>query len=439
MSAAPKYDFDDGFQTKVAAMILRDAPFNIRTEGLVEPGYFSNEAEAQLVNIATKHYSKYKSVASPAILAREIKKAVDSKVIREDEKDEVISSFKSLLKEDISDRDYVIDEVADFAKHQAIMAAMEKSITKMDDRDFDAIEQYMQAAFQVAANDGSIGHDVTSDIEARSQRRKDILIGTIEPAITTGIKELDNALGGGAKRKEMLVILGPAKAGKSFGLMNIAVNMQLDGKNVLYITLENSVEVTTDRIDAYLSQTATNDILKHITDVETKVKARLAKAGMMKVHEYATGAFAPRDLRRLIENYKAKGVKFDAVVVDYWDIMAPDTKYKDDAIRESASIGMGLRAIAKDEDMAVVTAIQSNRDGIKASVAKMEHAAEDFNKVRLADAMFSINATEEERENGEARLFMAAVRNMAGGYVLNIEQDLATATFVKKVLGRGGI
>lgn len=119
--------------------------------------------------------------------------------------------------------------------------------------------------------------------------------------------------------------------------------------------------------------------------------------------------------------------------------MAPDRVYKDDAIRESASIGMGLRSLAKDEDLAVITAIQSNRDGMKASLAKAEHAAEDFNKVRLADAMFSINASDEEKENGEARLFMAAVRNMAGGYVLNIEQDLATATFITKVLGKGGI
>lgn len=319
------------------------------------------------------------------------------------------------------------------------MAAFEKSIPKMDSHEFDAVEAYMTAAFQVAANDGSIGHDVLDDLEARTERRKRIACGDEEVGITTGIKKLDDALGGGAKRKEMLVILGPAKAGKSFGLMNLAVNAQLDGKNVLYITLENSVEVTTDRIDAYLSGTKTNEILSHIIDVEAKVRARLAKAGVMKIHEYPTGTFAPKDLRRLIEHYKARGLKFDEVVVDYWDIMAPDRIYKDDAIRESASIGMGLRAIAKDEDLAMVTAIQSNRDGVKAATAKMEHAAEDFNKVRLADAMFSINATEEEREVGEARLYMAAVRNMAGGYTINIKQDLETATFVKSVLGAGGI
>lgn len=435
----PHYDFDDEFQSKVAALSLRDATFNIRTEGLIEPSYFLNESEAHLVALSQQYWDKYKSVPSQVVLVKLIKDAIARKTIRSDQKDDVIETFKLLRKEDLSDRDYVIDEISSFAKHQAIMAAMQKSVPAMDTHDFDLIEEYMSQAFQVAANDGSIGHDVTDDITARTERRKDIAVGKIEPGITTGYKELDDALGGGAKRKEMLVILGPAKAGKSFGLMNLAVNAQLAGKNVLYVSLENSVEVTMDRVDAYLSGFKTNDLLKHIIDVESAVRTKLAKAGKMKVHEYGTGTFSPKDLRRLVEHYKAKGLIFDEVVVDYWDIMAPDRVYKDDAIRESASIGMGLRSLAKDEDLAVITAIQSNRDGMKASLAKAEHAAEDFNKVRLADAMFSINASDEEKENGEARLFMAAVRNMAGGYVLNIEQDLATATFITKVLGKGGI
>tara|TARA_R110000851_G_scaffold59347_9_gene137406 strand:- start:13055 stop:14371 length:1317 start_codon:yes stop_codon:yes gene_type:complete len=435
----PNYDFDDDFQTKVAALSMRDATFNIRTEGLIEPSYFLSESEAILVNMTQKHWERYKSIPSAVVLVKLIQDGITKKTIRSDQKDDVVETFKNLRKEDLSDRDYVIDEVASFARHQAIMAAMERSIPAMDGHDFDLVEEYMSQAFQVAANDGSIGHDVTDDIDARTERRKDIAVGKIVPAVTTGFAELDHALGGGAKRKELLVILGPAKAGKSFGLMNLAVNAQLSGKNVLYVSLENSVEVTMDRVDAFLSKVETNDILKHIIDVEAKVRAKLASAGVMKVHEYGTGTFAPKDLRRLVETYKAKGIIFDEVVIDYWDIMAPDRMYKDDAIRESASIGMGLRALAKDENLAMVTAIQSNRDGMKASLAKAEHAAEDFNKVRLADAMFSINATDEEKENGEARLFMAAIRNMAGGYILNIEQDLATATFITKVLGKGGI
>lgn len=440
MSGASKtYDFDDEFQTKVAALAMRDVPFNIRTEGLIEPSYFLNTAEAHLVSLAGRFWERYKQVPSDVVMTRLIKSALSKKIIRADEKDEVVEAFRRLRKEDLSDRDYVIDEVASFARHQAIIAAMEKSLPAMEDHDFDVVEKYMTAAFQVGANDGSEGHDVAADIEARSKRRADIKAGVIVPAISTGSTEFDKKLGGGFRRKEMAVLLGPAKGGKSFGLMNFGVNAQLQKYNVLYITLENSVEVTTDRIDAYLSGFETNRLEDHITDVETKVIKRLTGVGVMKVHEYPTGAFSPRDLRRLIEHYKARGTVFDMVVVDYWDIMAPDRTYRDDAIRESASIGMGLRALAKDENVAVVTAVQSNRKGFEAETAEAHHVAEDFNKVRLADVMFSISKTKEEAANGEARIFMAAVRNQESGEVINIEQDLARATFIKKVIGAGRI
>lgn len=432
-STAARYDFDDAFQTKVAALALRDATFNIRTEGLIEPGYFLNEAEAQLVSLSQKYWQRYKAIPSDTVLPRLIAAATAKKIIRSDEVANINATLSDLKSADLSDRDYVIDEVADFARHQAILAAFERSIKPMDDHDFDLVEQYMKAAFQVAANDASVGHDLMDDIEARKQRRLDILTGKVEAGISTGHIKLDEALNGGLKRKEMLVVLGPAKGGKSFALMNLAVNAQLQEKNVLFITLENSVEVTTDRMDAYLAQVETNALIKNITAVETAVRARLAKAGVMKVHEYATGTFKPRDLRRLVEHYKARGLIFDVIVVDYWDIMAPDITYRDDSIRESASIGMGLRAIAKDENLAMVTAIQSNRDGFKAALTKAEHAAEDFNKVRLADAMFSISSTDEERQKGEARLYMAALRNAQTGGVLNISQDLSKATFITKI------
>lgn len=435
-----KYEFDEAFQTKVAALAMRDATFNLRTEGLIDPSYFGVEAEAVLVNLSARYWAKYKTVPSTVVMVKLIKDAVAKKIIRSDMADDVKDTFKTLLKEDLSDRDFVVDEVADFARHQAIIAAMEESVGHLDDNDFDAIEKAMHKAMIVGANDGGDGHDFAEHLEARTERRKEIASGAVVPTITTGFKELDDALpGSGFGRKELSVLLGPAKRGKSFGLMNFAVNAYLAGYNVLYITLENSIEITTDRMDSYVAQSKTNDILDNIYAVEGGVKAKISSAGVMKIHEFATGSFAPKDLRRLIESYRAKGIVFDEIVIDYWDIMAPDVTYRDDSIKESASIGVGLRAIAKDENAAVVTAVQSNRDGFKAHTATADTVAEDFNKVRLADVFFSINADDDERSRGEARLYMAAVRNREGGYTINIKQDLSRATFISGVMGKAGI
>ena len=49
--------------------------------------------------------------------------------------------------------------------------------------------------------------------------------------------------------------------------------------------------------------------------------------------------------------------------------------------------------------------------------------------------MISINKTEEEQQNEEARLYFAASRNQAGGFTIKIKQDLARMQFCLAVLG----
>jgi replicative DNA helicase len=439
-SPSTKFEFDDDFERKVAALLLRDATFNIRTDSLIRPEYFENSARAVLVDMALEYWEKYKSVADIIVLRKLIKDAVADKRIRSDMIKEVAEEFKALIKADVSGRDFVVDSVSDFARHQAIIAALEKSLSHLDKRNFNEIEKLMGQALQVGANDGMEGHDLFEEIEARAERRKEILAGTVRKAVTSGSKAFDDATAdGGFTRGELAVLLGPAKRGKSFGLANFALGAVLAGYNVLFVTLENSVEITTNRMEAFLSRVETKKLNLHIDEVKKKVRDRLEGKGVMKIHNYAPGTFSPRDLKRLIESYKAKGILFDEIVVDYWDIMKPPVSYRDDAIRESASIGIELRALAIEENVAMVTAIQSNRDGFKATVAGAEHAAEDFNKVRLADILFSINATDEERSEGKARIYFAAVRNTEGGYTLEIKQDLSRAIFIDDVIGRVSI
>ena len=61
--------------------------------------------------------------------------------------------------------------------------------------------------------------------------------------------------------------------------------------------------------------------------------------------------------------------------------------------------------------------------------------AEDFNKIRIADVVISINKTEEERALNQARLHFAASRNQRSGFTLKVEQNIDQAKFVTRVLG----
>ncbi len=215
-----------------------------------------------------------------------------------------------------------------------------------------------------------------------------------------------------------------------------ALKACLAGYNVLYITLEVSTKIIKERMDACLSEIPMNELIPRSNDVEKAItsKGAIAGRGLFKMNEFPPGSFKPTDLRRLIESYRSKGQTFDLMVVDYLDIMAPDV-YTREPIENSKQIWLASRAIAVEQNVAVLTATQTNRDGFKNDTARAEHAAEDFNKVRIADLMISINSTDEEREKGLARLYFAASRNQAGGFTISIKQDLATMRFITGVEG----
>jgi replicative DNA helicase len=430
------FSFDAEFQSKIAALALRDADFVGQVQHLLKPEYFENAAEATLVNMALGYYKTYARLPDRITINQLVKDDVAAKIIRKDLLAPIIQTLKSIREADLGDRVFAVEKVAQFARHQAVAAAIYKSVDLLDKKKFDSIETLMKAAVATAAETDGGDYDYFKAIEVRTGLRLDKAAGKVPPTgITTGIHQLNERLMHvGWGRKELAVLLGGAKSGKSMALVNFARYAALAGFNVLAVTLEMSKEIWADRLDASITGTDMKELGKKIHDVRAKIEALMANAGTLKLHEYPTGSFSPSDLRRLINKYKAKGVLFDMVVVDYADIMAPDHR-TDDAIENSKNIYIGLRAIASEENVAMLTATQTNRLGHSASVAKAEHVAEDFNKVRIADLLISINATDDERARSEARLHFAASRNQESGFTIIVRQDRAKMQFIVAIIG----
>lgn len=433
------YDFDINFQDKIMALAICDQVFARRTQGLILPDYFEDSASATLIDIAQTHYQRYSELPSLTAMSQLLKDGLVSGKIRRDLKGDVIAKFRSVAKgklRDLSDRDFVADKVSEFARHQAIYKAMMQSTDLLVKGQYEKISELMKSASSVGANEADVCVNYFEDIEGRSLERKDKVAGIKPPqGITTGIKKLDKLLyHEGWGREELSVLLGGAKSGKSTGLLFFARNGALAGKNVLYVTLEMSGKIASSRIDASISEIEMKELESHIGEVEDKVKEANKNAGLLYIAEYPTGSLTPSGLKRLIEANAAEGRRFDMIVVDYLDLMSPDHR-TNDTIENSKQIYIGVRAIAQEEKVAMLSATQSNREGFKSVTAKAEHVSDDFNKVRIADLLISINSTDDERARGEARLFFAASRNQAGSVMLQVKQDLEKMIFIKSVIG----
>lgn len=430
-----KFEFDAEFQSRITALALRDNEFMRRAAHLVKPEFFENAGEASLVNIAVKYYEKYKHVPDIGIYATLIKEQIVSKVIRKDIIDLVKDAFKAAIKANIGDREFIEEKVAEFARHQAVSQAILRAVDLIDQKKFDKIEKDIKNAIEIGINEDGDAYNYFENIASRTSERLDEASGVKPPrGVTSGNIKLDEILyHRGWGRRELVSIMGGAKSGKTTALIGFAKAASLKGYNTLYVTLEVSARIIAERLDASISDTMIKELGKHIHDVKAKVEALEERSGELVIHEYPSGTFTPNMLRALLERYRGKGVKFDLVVVDYADIMAPNFRYND-VIENSKSVYVDLRAIATQEDVAMLTATQTNREGYKATVAKAEHVAEDFNKVRTVDLMISINVTDEERSRGEARLYFAASRNQESGFTIFIKQDLSKMRFIESVL-----
>lgn len=440
-ASAPTYTYDDGFQQKILALAMRDNSFMSRAAGLLSPSYFGNEVDAALAKVALDFYGRYKTIPTLKSLPTLIKDALDRKVIRSDLKKDLGPRLKELLKTDISDREFVLDEIGSFSKHRAMEDAIVKSVEILDRGDprkkFTEIEKLMREAQLVGITEDFGEYDYWAEIHSRHQERLDIASGKIKKdGITTGSAELDKHLyHHGWGRRELSVIMGAAKAGKSMSLGEFGKNASLAGYNVLYASCEVAAKIIGTRTDANISDVAVRLLGDTPIKVKEAVEKAAAKAGHFKIHEFPSGTLKPSQLRRLIERYKARGIVFDLIIVDYADIMAPEYR-SDNSIDNFRSIYIDLRAIASEENAAVLTATQTNREGAKAMVAKMTDVADDFNKIRTADIIISINSNEAERASGESRLYFAASRNSEDGFTLRIKQDRERMKFLVKVLGK---
>jgi replicative DNA helicase len=433
---ATTYDFDEAFQTKIVSIFARDTSFAKRVTDLIKPEYFTNAGTGEFLRICQDHLKKFGNVPDKVTFVKVLKDMVASKRLRDDLLTETKEAFKASWGTDITNAEFVAEEVATFAKHQAIQDAMMKSLPLLEKGDFAKIRDLMASATQVGLADEWEDYDYFGEIKARTAKREDIATGTvIRHGITTGYPKMDVHLyHHGWGRKELSCVMGPAKSGKSLSLGDFGKNASLAGYNVIYVSLEVAKEIISERIDAALSDTLMRELVNDRSKVEAAIQTAQKRAGVFKVIDFPSGTLKVSALERVLDKYRDKGVVFDMVIVDYADIMAAEMKSPD--LRENLrQIFIDLRAMAHKYNVACLTATQTNREGAKAVTAKATDVGDDWNKARTVDILLGINATEAEKQAGEARLFWALSRNTADGFSLRIKQNREKMQFLTDVVG----
>ncbi|MAF79934.1 hypothetical protein CL629_02550, partial [bacterium] len=110
--------------------------------------------------------------------------------------------------------------------------------------------------------------------------------------------------------------------------------------------------------------------------------------------------------------------------VDYADILKP-ISFSKEKRNDLETIYEELRGIAQEFECPVWTASQTNRSGINAEVITMESISEAYSKCFVADFIFSVSRTVDDKMNNTGRIFIAKNRNGIDGVVYPIFMDAA--------------
>lgn len=305
---------------------------------------------------------------------------------------------------------WFMDEYEKFCRHKALENAILASADKLERHEYGSVEKLIKDAVSIglAKNFGlNYWDDPLTRIETIKNNRGQN---------STGWTSVDKVLYGGFNPGELNIFAGGSGSGKSLFMQNMALNWALEGKNVVYVSLELSEELCSMRLDAMLTDMSTRDVMRNPEDVELKVKMAAKKAGVLQIIQMANGSTV-NDIKAYLKEYQIqKGIKVDALFVDYLDLMMPVTVKVNpsDQFIKDKFVSEELRNLAIELNILFVTASQLNRTAVDEIDLDHSHIAGGISKINTADNLIGIFSSRAMRERGRVQIQFMKTRSSSG-------------------------
>ena len=366
--------------------------------------YFSDSVERTLydeITSFTETYNKTPTIEAISIAVKERRNLTSDEVQRCETYLDEIEKAKS----EESQIPWLVDKTEKSCQEKAIYNAVLGSISILDGKDKahdkGQIPKILSDALAISF-DNSVGHDYLDDSDQRYDfyHRK-------EERIPFDLDYFNKITKGGLPNKTLNIALAGTGVGKSLFMCHVAASAMVQGKNVLYITLEMSEEKIAERIDANLLNTDIGDLSELPKDLYDKKVARVREkcTGKLIIKEYPTAAASAIHFRTLLNelNLKRSFVP-DIIFVDYLNICC-SSRIKAGANINSytyvKSIAEELRGLAVECNVPIVSATQTTRSGFTSSDPGLEDTSESFGLPATADLMFALISSEELEELGQ--------------------------------------
>lgn len=390
-------------QTILKNLIYNDE-YTRKVLPFIRSEYFSDSTDRKVfaaINEFVQAYHNAPTIEAIELAIKEGRNLTDDEVERCEQN---LQEIKSLASER-SELQWLIDKTEKFCQEKAVYNAVLGAISILDGKDKSqekgAIPKILSDALAVSF-DNSVGHDYLENTDERYDfyHRK-------EERLPFDLEYFNKITKGGLPAKTLNIALAGTGVGKSLFMCHVAAGALVQGKNVLYISLEMAEEKIAERIDANLLNVTLDELTSMPKDLFDKKVTRLREktVGKLIIKEYPTASASSTHFRTLLNELNLKkSFSPDIIFVDYLNICC-SSRLKAGANVNSytyvKAIAEELRGLAVEYGVPIVSATQTTRSGFTSSDPGLEDTSESFGLPATADLMFALISSEELEEMGQ--------------------------------------
>lgn len=401
---------NDRIETLILKSLIFNEPYTKKVIPFLKKEYFQDFIESQLFAKISAFILEFTAIPTKEAMAIALEKDERLEGKQVEEIKEYLEN-RIFPAENVS-LDWLLKETEQWCKEAAIFNALRSSIGIVDDKSGKKqkgeIPKLLTDALAVSF-DTNLGHDYVKDAADRYDS-----LHKVHERIPFDIKYLNLVTNGGLQKKTLNIILAGVNVGKSLCMCHMASAALLQGKNVVYITLEMSDSMIAQRIDANLLNISIEDLkVINKSDFLNKVNQFVLKNQKLAtkhliIKEYPTASANATHFKHFLDELNLKqDFKPDVIFIDYLNLATSSRLGHGSNVNSYTyikSIAEEIRGLAVEYNVAVVSASQLTRSGYANTDPGMEDTAESFGLPATADFMIALVTTEELEQRGQLKI-----------------------------------
>lgn len=393
----------DFFEIVIAYKSLTDETYLASIIDYIKPNFFKNKDIKAIFTIIRDFYEKRNT--KPTIT--EIKSYLTTDELKVSLKN-VVTLFTNV------DKNLNADELATntetFLKEKSVYFTMMDVVDDINKSEVDTskiLSKFEKACSITLATE--IGLDLFTDIDKVIAD-----LNSNEKYISSGWKWLDDKIGGGFLEdgRALYLFAGETNIGKSIFLGNVALNMAAQGKTILLVSLEMPELIYAKRLYSNVTKIPLGQLKIECDTLKNQINEYCVEKPESKliIKEFPPATITANHLKAFIKKLIQKGVKIDAIVLDYVNLL--HSTLGDSSYERIKVCTEQLRALSYEFNCPIISATQLNREGYQITDPGLKTISESIGLAMTGDVIMSIWQEDTDKELGVIK--MGLMKNRFG-------------------------